>query len=417
MALPISPAAARSKGIQTARSTFGLDMAREEAALATKIHKQGLSKRIMNNEVPGLSPKQQSNLRRNYMDAMDLSARPDIRGAAVTKVGAYNPRGLLKMAAVFGASMPDGLEMNAIPYDLRKSRYEDYVHSKANEKPTGLMRGGLTGGAAGGLTGGILGGLGGVMSGGGVGQGALAGGLSGGILGGLTGLLMAAVDRGDIRRAKQILKDNNIDESFLDHVVNEQRGNEAAQELNSEMRHREMLHAIQGRDPGPFDQRVRETLFNPATFDLMPPQRSGMGMGGEYKQASAGPEALLYAALEGKEKKASGSTNVIAKAKWHGEDPKEMEHVGRGIFATLKHLDQKGMLTAEGKEDLNLMRQGKMAGGHYSTVLHSRQMKPEAVDQAYGMMEKHYRSWGRGKTAFVDQIAGDARNPHYGYYR
>lgn len=49
------------------------------------------------------------------------------------------------------------------------------------------------------------------------------------------------------------------------------------------------------------EERVREILFNPATFDLstsqprdpslveplMPPQRSGMGQGGEYKQASA----------------------------------------------------------------------------------------------------------------------------------
>lgn len=49
------------------------------------------------------------------------------------------------------------------------------------------------------------------------------------------------------------------------------------------------------------EERVRETLFNPATFDIstsaprdpslvestMPPQRSGIGMGGEYKMASA----------------------------------------------------------------------------------------------------------------------------------
>lgn len=50
------------------------------------------------------------------------------------------------------------------------------------------------------------------------------------------------------------------------------------------------------------EERIREILFNPGTFDLstsqprdpslveplMPPQRSGMGQGGEYKQASAG---------------------------------------------------------------------------------------------------------------------------------
>jgi hypothetical protein len=54
------------------------------------------------------------------------------------------------------------------------------------------------------------------------------------------------------------------------------------------------------------EDRIRGTLFNPATFDLstaiprdpslveplMPPQRSGIGMGGEYKLASVNPEML-----------------------------------------------------------------------------------------------------------------------------
>ncbi len=57
------------------------------------------------------------------------------------------------------------------------------------------------------------------------------------------------------------------------------------------------------------EERVRETLFSPATFDLstaaprdpslieplMPPQRSGMGMGGEYKLASASAEMIKEA--------------------------------------------------------------------------------------------------------------------------
>lgn len=59
------------------------------------------------------------------------------------------------------------------------------------------------------------------------------------------------------------------------------------------------------------EERVRETLFNPATFDLsnsvprdpslveplMPPQRSGIGLGGEYKMASASPEMELLQKL------------------------------------------------------------------------------------------------------------------------
>lgn len=59
------------------------------------------------------------------------------------------------------------------------------------------------------------------------------------------------------------------------------------------------------------EERLRETLFNPATFDLsnsvprdpslveplMPPQRSGIGMGGEYKMASA-EEAFVKESFE-----------------------------------------------------------------------------------------------------------------------
>jgi hypothetical protein len=64
------------------------------------------------------------------------------------------------------------------------------------------------------------------------------------------------------------------------------------------------------------EERIRETLFNPTTFDLstalprdpslveplMPPQRSGIGMGGEYKMASA-LSPVEQAFLEAMEKK------------------------------------------------------------------------------------------------------------------
>jgi hypothetical protein len=63
------------------------------------------------------------------------------------------------------------------------------------------------------------------------------------------------------------------------------------------------------------EERIREHLFNPSTFDLsttapqdpslveplMPPTRSGIGMGGDYKLASA-DEQLLAALQGGKEK-------------------------------------------------------------------------------------------------------------------
>jgi hypothetical protein len=60
------------------------------------------------------------------------------------------------------------------------------------------------------------------------------------------------------------------------------------------------------------EERLREILFNPGTFDLstsqprdpslieatMPPQRSGMGMGGEYKQASAMSKTAAMQTIE-----------------------------------------------------------------------------------------------------------------------
>jgi hypothetical protein len=65
------------------------------------------------------------------------------------------------------------------------------------------------------------------------------------------------------------------------------------------------------------EERVREHLFNPSTFDLsttapqdpslveplMPPTRSGIGMGGDYKLASA--DEQLLAALQGTKEKVS----------------------------------------------------------------------------------------------------------------
>ena len=70
------------------------------------------------------------------------------------------------------------------------------------------------------------------------------------------------------------------------------------------------------------EDRVREVLFNPATFDisagpprdpslvepLMPPQRSGIGMGGEYKMAAAAANDLLVE-LEGKFKTAAAAVD------------------------------------------------------------------------------------------------------------
>lgn len=77
------------------------------------------------------------------------------------------------------------------------------------------------------------------------------------------------------------------------------------------------------------EERVREQLFNPATFDLsttppqdpslveplMPPQRAGIGMGGDYKLASV--DEKLLAMLQGTEKKKVSSALHGAKVDIH----------------------------------------------------------------------------------------------------
>jgi len=80
------------------------------------------------------------------------------------------------------------------------------------------------------------------------------------------------------------------------------------------------------------EERIREALFNPATFDIstnpprdpslveatMPPQRSGIGMGGEYKMA-ASPENELFLALENKTKKAFAGKDALKGGKADGK--------------------------------------------------------------------------------------------------
>ena len=85
------------------------------------------------------------------------------------------------------------------------------------------------------------------------------------------------------------------------------------------------------------EDRVRETLFNPNTFDissqmprdpslvepLMPPTRSGVGMGGETKMASADPEMLKTAGIKDRvygairREAAKGMVEEVKKHKGH----------------------------------------------------------------------------------------------------
>jgi len=95
------------------------------------------------------------------------------------------------------------------------------------------------------------------------------------------------------------------------------------------------------------EERIRETLFNPGMFDLstsvprdpslveplMPPQRSGIGMGGEYKMAMAYPEP------------ASIATNLDYRDEWL------RKFVGTALFQKAMEL-QKQFLSLD-QEDLS----------------------------------------------------------------
>lgn len=60
------------------------DTTGEEVALARKLHAAGVGGAISKG-MPGLTPQQQSNLRKNYLGAMDMSAHPKYRVPTLVK--------------------------------------------------------------------------------------------------------------------------------------------------------------------------------------------------------------------------------------------------------------------------------------------------------------------------------------------
>lgn len=88
------------------------------------------------------------------------------------------------------------------------------------------------------------------------------------------------------------------------------------------------------------EERIREILFNPGTFDLstsqpmdpslveplMPPQRSGMGMGGEYKMASVKKSGVKDTATRFATEVGSGAVKNISK--------KYAPHAAAGVAGT-----------------------------------------------------------------------------------
>jgi hypothetical protein len=138
-----------------------------------------------------------------------------------------------KEAAVFGARAPDMVDVDhsGIPYEARRRAYQEYVGEKAREKPTGVLRGGLTGA---GIGAGVLGGLG-YLSGSGrtARQGAVIGGLLGGIMGGSAGF----EDMREIQKAKSAL----ISRDRLDDQLQRRMASRQARRENEERQSRNMF--------------------------------------------------------------------------------------------------------------------------------------------------------------------------------
>jgi hypothetical protein len=116
-----------------------------------------------------------------------------------------------KNAKIFGADRPHGLDRHAIPYDTRRSMYEDYAKQKSKEEPTGYAKGMLGGG--------------GIGAGLGAGIGALAGHAGGGAaigggLGSLVGALLAHGDKKQITRAKGAVS-GNLDRHLAEQIADD----------------------------------------------------------------------------------------------------------------------------------------------------------------------------------------------------
>jgi hypothetical protein len=110
------------------------------------------------------------------------------------------------------------------------------------------------------------------------------------------------------------------------------------------------------------EERIRETLFNPGTFDLsvvqprdpslveplMPPQRSGMGQGGEYKMASV--DEQLMAVLMGKEKQAGVSTQKMESALEKADNPGKRAYLRSRLMAKQYGHQRVSLLDGGGRE-------------------------------------------------------------------
>jgi hypothetical protein len=172
------------------------------------------------------------------------------------------------------------------------------------------------------------------------------------------------------------------------------------------------------------EERIRKLLFNPATFDIstaiprdpslveatMPPQRSGMGMGGEYKMASA--EASFFQSLEknaSPEEFAKKQRQRKAAEKWGGSEktayditPEKRKDIPKKEFAQPGKKAPEGEGGGKGKYPIPDAQHYRTALGfakmHGDTAAYAA-IKAKGKKMGYEDSEKEKRSFlGLGKT-------------------
>jgi hypothetical protein len=180
------------------------------------------------------------------------------------------------------------------------------------------------------------------------------------------------------------------------------------------------------------EERVREALFNPATFDLsnsvprdpslveplMPPQRSGIGLGGEYKMASAAPEMLLLqklgfkdddiikGGLADKKKKSDFDPKALKKGQKVEEEHTKDKRVAREIASD--HLSEDPEYYDK-LEKMEKMSKAKVAFKHISDEQWKAIWNTDKIQQ---LLHKH---GGNHKHPEIQNAVFEIASKTYGY--
>lgn len=150
---------------------------------------------------------------------------------------------LEKEARIFGLEPPDTIDHAAIPEKTRTAHFKNYVQQKAQEEPSGYLRGmgggALMGGGLGVMSGATIGGAHGAG-----GRGALIGGLVGGGLGALVGAGAAHQDKKHIEQMGDVVKNRSYADAMAHHITSKAELDRMADSLEEDRRHQELLSAL-----------------------------------------------------------------------------------------------------------------------------------------------------------------------------